>query len=400
MMERKVLFIGLFFAIVYSCSLKADLTAESFSEEASPERVGRMIAERFIADPFSQYGSPLRAQEPRTQVTYPDVCVWLGALRLGETLKDSSLCLRLKEKFEPLLGEQSYLLPKMNHVDNNVFGAVPLELYNCFGDELYLELGLKYADSQWNLPEGWAVVPGVSRKSAIYGDAADADVCQEEQKNWHDQGYSWQTRFWLDDMFMITTLQAQAYKVTGKREYIDRTAREMVLYLNEIQRDNGLFDHGPGAPFAWGRGNGWMAVGMTEVLRYLPSDSQYRDEIMSGYVKMMDTLVDSQSESGLWRQLVDDPSMWEETSGSAMFTYSLIVGSKKGWLSAPKYATAARKGWLALCTQINESGQVQGVCEGTMLGDNSEHYRNRKRLTGDVHGQAPVIWCAEAILSD
>ena len=27
------------------------------------------------------------------------------------------------------------------------------------------------------------------------------------------------------------------------------------------------------------------------------------------------------------------------------------------------------------------------------------HYRNRKALTGDLHGQAPVIWCAYALLA-
>ena len=48
---------------------------------------------------------------------------------------------------------------------------------------------------------------------------------------------------------------------------------------------------------------------------------------------------------------------------------------------------------------VNEQGDVEAVCEGTMLGDNSEHYRNRKALTGDLHGQAPVLWCAYALLA-
>jgi rhamnogalacturonyl hydrolase YesR len=43
----------------------------------------------------------------------------------------------------------------------------------------------------------------------------------------------------------------------------------MVLYLDEIQRPNGLFYHTPEVPFFWGRGNGWMAVGMTDLLKVL-----------------------------------------------------------------------------------------------------------------------------------
>lgn len=40
------------------------------------------------------------------------------------------------------------------------------------------------------------------------------------------------------------------------------------MYLDELQRTNGLFYHAPDVPYFWGRGNGWMAAGMAEVLRY------------------------------------------------------------------------------------------------------------------------------------
>ena len=53
---------------------------------------------------------------------------------------------------------------------------------------------------------------------------------------------------WIDDMFMITTIQSQAYLATGDRKYIDRAAAEMAMYLEKIQRPNGLFYHAPTAP--------------------------------------------------------------------------------------------------------------------------------------------------------
>ena len=60
-------------------------------------------------------------------------------------------------------------------------------------------------------------------------------------------------------MYMIPILQIEAYKATKDLKYIDRAAKEMVLYLNELQRPNGLFYHAPDVPFYWGRGNGWIA---------------------------------------------------------------------------------------------------------------------------------------------
>ena len=85
-----------------------------------------------------------------------------------------------------------------------------------------------------------------------------------------------------------------------------------------------------------------------------------------------------------------------ETSGSAMFTYAMIVGVKKGWLGK-EYAEAARKAWLSLVKYIDENGDMTNVCEGTNVGFTQKYYRDRVPLTGDIHGIAPMIWCAYAL---
>lgn len=98
-------------------------------------------------------------------------------------------------------------------------------------------MGLSYADTQWTLPAN----------------------ATPEEKAWADKGLSWQTRLWIDDMFMITILQAQAYHTTGKREYMDRAVKEMVVYLDELQRPNGLFYHAPDVPYFGQEGmGGWL----------------------------------------------------------------------------------------------------------------------------------------------
>ena len=133
------------------------------------------------------------------------------------------------------LMEKQIFYPNQIMLITTCLGSVPLELYLKTKQQKYLDLGLKYADTQWTLPE-------------------DA---KSEQKDFASQGYSWQTRIWIDDMFMITAVQAQAYRATGDLKYIDRAAKEMVLYLDKIQLANGLFYHSPDAPFSWGRGK-WL----------------------------------------------------------------------------------------------------------------------------------------------
>ena len=203
---------------------------------------------------------------------------------------------------------------------------------------------------------------------------------------------------WIDDMYMITIVQTQAYRVTNDRKYIDRSAKEMVLYLDELQRKNCLFYHAPDVPFYWSRGNGWMAAGMSELLKSLPEDSEYRPRILKGYQTMMASLLKHQTEEGLWRQLLDKKDCWVETSGSAMFTFAFITGVKNGWLDAAVYAPAVRKAWLALVTYIDKNGAVREVCVGTNKKNDEQYYYDRARRPGDYHGQAPYLWCVGALM--
>lgn len=113
---------------------------------------------------------------------------------------------------------------------------------------------------------------------------------------------------------------------------------------------------------------------------------------------MMASLLKYQSPQGMWRQLIDEPSSWPETSCTGMFSYALISGVKNGWLDEKIYGGAARKGWLALVSYITPEGDVTDICEGTNKLNDKQYYLNRRRITGDMHGQAPVLWCAYALL--
>ncbi len=371
------IFLSYSFLLFSACSNVPDYDLKHWPEGKSPEETGKRIAFKFLATPHSRYGNT-KPETPPAQITYPDVCTWLGGMWFAEKSKDQELFSKFEDRFAPLFDTEKHLQPEANHVDNCVFGAAPLELYIRTKKKKYLDLGLKYADNQWIVPEN----------------------AKPEGKYWGSKGYSWQTRIWIDDMFMITTVQAQAYRATGDRKYIDRAAREMALYLDTIQLDNGLFYHSPEAHYCWGRGNGWMAAGMAELLSILPDDNPNREKIFRGYRKMMGALLKYQAQDGMWRQIIDDKESWKETSGTAMFTFAMITGVKNGWLNEKQYGVAARKGWLALTGYINENDELTEVCAGTNIKNSREHYLNRPRIVGDLHGQAPLLWCAYALLND
>jgi unsaturated rhamnogalacturonyl hydrolase len=350
----------------------ADL--KNFPKGSTPEEIGKRVADHFVETPHTNFGRPV----PPKVITYPETCTWYGALTFAKETKDEALKKQLIQRFEPLLEARDTLVPVPDHVDYTVFGSVPLELYLQTKDVRYLTLGKGIADKQWGPPEGKRVKP--------------------ESHVFYNQGYTWQTRLWIDDMFMITAVQSQAYRATGNRSYIDKAANEMILYLDSLQKPNGLFYHAPNAPFFWGRGNGWMAAGMSELLRSVPKDNPNRPRILKAYQAMMASLLKYQAEDGMWRQLIDDPKSWKETSCTGMFTFAMITGVKNGWLDAKTYGPAARKAWLSLITYLDERSDIRDVCEGTNMKNDYQYYLDRKRLTGDLHGQAPLLWCATALL--
>jgi rhamnogalacturonyl hydrolase YesR len=264
------------------------------------------------------------------------------------------------------------LIPTADHVDPSVFGAVP-------------PIGKTIAVRQWAPPAQERLQSLPPEEKQIVDEAVAA-------------GLSQQTRFWIDDMYMITALQAQAFRATGDRTYIDRAGKEMAVYLDELQQPNGLFHHAPDVPFFWGRGNGWMAAGMAELLRSLPEDHPNRARIMAGYRKMMSTLLEYQTDAGMWRQLIDRRESWPETSCTGMFTFALLTGVHEGWLDAKAGTAAARNAWLALVQYLNEDADIREVCEGTNKKNDYQYYMDRKRNVGDLHGQAPLLWSASAFL--
>ncbi|TCC98424.1 glycoside hydrolase family 88/105 protein [Pedobacter hiemivivus] len=368
-MKRFLNFYGLLIIFALMQNSVMAQTTEKFPAKYDPTNVGNKVGNRFVESAHVLYGK---------SIAYSEVCTWYGALKFAELSGNTAMKDKLVAKYQPFYAEDKKLIPLYDNVDHSVFGALILELYMQTKEEKYLNKGKVFAYNQWAVPAGMKLTDTVS--------------------NYVKLGHSWQTRLWIDDMYMITMLQVQAYRATGNPVYINRAAKEMVFYLDELQQKNGLFYHAPDVPFYWGRGNGWMAAGMTELLKSLPLSNPERPAILKGYQTMMKSLLKYQSANGMWGQLIDDSNSWAESSSTGMFAYAMITGVKNGWLKDPKYLLSAKNGWTALVDQIDAKGDVMNVCEGTNKKNDKQYYLDRKRNTGDLHGQAPVLWCAFAWL--
>ncbi len=345
--------------LIFTCASIAATAQQKYfqdwPENADPHTVGDRVAIHFLE---SAHLNP---------IVYPEVCAWYGALKFADATKNPALQAQLQARYRPLLTPQFHdLIPDKEHVDYEIFGAVPLQISIETKDAGARAMGLHFADRQWSNPR--------------------------------PDGLSGETRFWIDDMYMLTILQLQAYRATNDTKYLDRAAKEMVAYLRKLQQPNGLFYHAEDVPFFWGRGDGWVAAGMTEMLTSLPENHPERAEILESYRNMMAELLKNQNSDGTWRQLIDHPEAWEESSSTGMFTFAMIEGVRHGWLPEETYGPAARKGWIALAGFVDQNADVTNVCVGTNKENSLAYYMARPRKTGDFHGQAPVLWAARALL--
>jgi unsaturated rhamnogalacturonyl hydrolase len=322
----------------------------------TPQDVARLItADLLSGSDFMMYNTP-----GVSAVHYAEVCTAYGAIKFAGIIKDKETINNLVIRYNRVINEN--ITNTANHVDVNVYGILPLEIFIQTKEKKYLTQGLEFADGQWENP-----LP---------------------------DGLTSQTRYWIDDIYMIGCLQVQAYRATGNMIYLERAASEIDSYIQKLQQPNGLFYHGIDAPFFWGRGNGWVAAGFAELLSVLPGKNPHYSSILNGYKRMMKTLLDYQSDDGMWHQLIDKPESFKETSSTAMFGFAMSLGVQKGLLPKEPYTTAYIKTWNSLTEYLNEDGKIREVCIGTGQSRDVNYYLNRPRTTGDFHGQAPMLWFA------
>jgi rhamnogalacturonyl hydrolase YesR len=303
---------------------------------------------------------------------YASVCSYYGVLVYSEVTGNTGLKNSVIAAFPSAYYTGAQMPPaEGNSVDENAYGILPFELYRQTGDANYLTSALYLADEEYTPPRS--------------------------------DGLCNYTRFWIDDTYMVGSLQAQAYKSMGNIIYANRATAQLLGYMGEVenlQQANGLFYHTTSVPIHWGRGNGWAAAAMTEVLSCLPEDDPNRPLLLSKYQAMMAALVTYQDTSGMWFQVLDmgsDPRNWVETSCTGMFVFALATGVKEGWLPEVPYKQAALNGWAALSNYVNADGAVREICMWISADPDVTYYFNRPREVGNAHGEAAVIWAATAM---
>jgi unsaturated rhamnogalacturonyl hydrolase len=242
---------------------------------------------------------------------------------------------------------------------------------------------------------GLARLTGDPRYAALVRKVADLAFDQDgrplEAMPYHD-GYS-------DSVFMGTVVLAQAGALSGQQRYFDMADRHLRFMQRLDLRPDGLYQHRPEADVAWGRGNGFAALGLALTLAELPPGSPAWRHALDSYVQLMDALLPLQTADGLWRNVVDHPGAFEEFSATAMIGFALRRGLARGWIRGRACERAVEKAWDAVNVRTSSVGEMVDVCDSTARLATLEEYLQRPAILGqDARGGAMAMLFATELM--
>jgi len=179
---------------------------------------------------------------------------------------------------------------------------------------------------------------------------------------------------WCDALFMAPGVYTRLYAYTGNEKYMvfaDKEFKATYFHLfdkeeNLFYRDSRYFDQkeANGKKIFWGRGNGWVIGGLSEILKTLPkSDTVYRPFYENLFKDLCERLAGLQCPDGFWHASLLDPNSYPspETSATGFIVYGLAYGINQGYLSKEKFLPVVMKGWNALVSAVETNGKLGWV---------------------------------------
>lgn len=308
---------------------------------------------------------------------WPGGVAFYGVAEAYEATGNASYIDRLKEWVDEKLEDG---LPKLS-VNGVSVGHCLITLYKATDDEKYLNIAKQMAEY-------------LRHEAVRFGDGIFQHTVNSEE-------YVFPEQAWVDTMMMAGYFLVRMGKLLDNQEYMEDGIKQYHGHEEYLQDPvTNLYYHGwdnvaknhMSAVF-WARGNSWAALTMAKALRevhvahpaYMIIEGSLRDQLSA--------LVRLQSEEGLWHTVLDDPTSYLETSGSAGIATGLFAfGSLYN-----KYINKSIKGILS---QIDADGSVRNVSAGTAVMFDKEGYKNtgRKRVQGWGQGLA-LAFLAELLNS-
>ncbi|MDO5519339.1 MAG: glycoside hydrolase family 88 protein [bacterium] len=278
----------------------------------------------------------------------------------------------------------------------NINTTTPLltlvEFNECCQDKEFEKLCLSWADWLMNcLPR--TKERGFQHVTSANGDRQGVRLNENEM--------------WIDTIFMTVLFLNRMGQKYQRQDWIDESIHQVLMHIKYLyDNKTGLFYHGWtfnertnfGGIF-WCRGNSWFTLGILDYIDMFKGtlNAGVKEFILDTYKAQVEALKKLQSKSGLWHTVLDDPTSYEEVSGSAAITAGILKGIRYGILD-DSYLEPAHRAVNAILKNIDKDGTVLNVSGGTGMGYDATHYKNIL-IAPMAYGQSlTILALAEALL--
>lgn len=316
----------------------------------SPQRVALQLA--------AHYGKQLK------QVAYQPALALVARARLTELTGDPTQMKMVREIVAPYLAGEKPTFGKRvygSHYSGHlIFG----ELARTTGDKGYIKLVKAAADHGFN-----------------------TDGSLKEAMPTHNE--------MSDAVFMSCPILAQAGGLTGEDKYFEMCLKHLKFMQRHCLRKDGIYRHSPLDEAAWGRGNGFPALGLAWTLSWMPDEFDGRYNVLSAYRSHMSALAAHQDPNGMWHQVIDRPESYRELTSTCMITFAMIRGIRNNWLNPEGFRPVVERAWNAIKTRVPANGRLVDVCTGTGKQEDLHAYYDRTAILGpDERGGAMALMVA------
>ena len=321
-------------------------------------------AEAVASDLLAFYGKDLK------QVAYIPALAVVGRNRYAQLTDNANQTATVNEITQPFLKGEANPIPKSGS--------------DQAGHLIFAELALDTKDKE---RERWTEL-----------------VCQAADQAFHENGEPRGLAHFHNEMsdavFMSGPILAAAGRLTGKSKYYDACHLHLTGMRKLCLREDGLYRHSPLDQAAWGRGNGFPALGMSWVISHWPANDSRRTQFTTWQRTHLRSLLKHQDHSGCWHQVIDYPASYREFTCTAMISFAMWRGIREGYLERAEFEPAAESGWQAIKSRIGAQGRLVDVCVGTGKQKSLRDYLERPANSGiDPRGGAMSLLLASEVMA-
>ena len=170
-------------------------------------------------------------------------------------------------------------------------------------------------------------------------------------------------QFWADSFYMLPPYLIAAGEI--KAGLCNFYGLWDALYDREAGLLCHIWDDGTKTmedPKYWGTGNGWALAALARIIPALPKEYEKdRQKMIQMASDLLDRVLSMRQSDGSFRDVLDDPSSFQENNICQMAAYTIYAGIRDGWIADTYRKEADELRSIAL-SSMDGYGFIHDVC--------------------------------------